>query len=62
MDFVRLDIDKKGNVTTNKIFVEKSIQNELNRNLLIFFTGKQRKNNKILNEQDQSTRKAIKSA
>jgi len=58
--FVRLDIDKKGNVTTNKIFVEKSIQNELNRNLLIFFTGQQRKNNKILNEQDKSTRKSDK--
>ena len=53
-------VDKKGNVTTNKIFVEKSIQNELNRNLLIFFTGQQRKNNKILNEQDQSTRKSDK--
>lgn len=56
--FVRLDIDKKGNVTSTKIQIEKSIQNELNRNLLIFFTGQQRKNNKILNEQDESTRKS----
>ena len=31
--------------------------NELNRNLLIFYTGQQRKNNKILNEQDSSTKK-----
>jgi D-glycero-alpha-D-manno-heptose-7-phosphate kinase len=58
--FVRLDIDKKGNVTTNKIFVEKSIRNDLNRNLLIFYTGQQRKNNKILNEQDKSTKKSDK--
>ena len=30
--------------------------NELNRNLLIFYTGQQRKNNKILKEQDDSTK------
>ena len=30
--------------------------NELNRNLLIFYTGQQRKNNKILSEQDKSTK------
>lgn len=55
--FLRLDIDKQGNVTPTKIQIEKSILNDLNRNLLIFFTGQQRKNNKILNEQDKSTRK-----
>lgn len=55
--FLRLDIDKKGNVTPTKIQIEKSILNDLNRNLLIFFTGQKRKNNKILNEQDKSTRK-----
>tara|TARA_A100001011_G_scaffold70240_1_gene71861 strand:+ start:40307 stop:41296 length:990 start_codon:yes stop_codon:yes gene_type:complete len=55
--FVRLDIDKKGVVTPTKINIEKSIMNELNRNMLIFYTGQQRKNNKILNEQDSSTKK-----
>jgi len=55
--FVRLDIDKKGVVTPTKINLEKSIINEINRNLLIFYTGQQRKNNKILNEQDRSTKK-----
>jgi D-glycero-alpha-D-manno-heptose-7-phosphate kinase len=55
--FVRLDIDKKGVVVATKIKLEKSITNELNRNLLIFYTGQQRKNNKILNEQDSSTKK-----
>ncbi len=55
--FVRLDIDKKGIVTPTKIFLEKSIMNDLNRNLLIFYTGQQRKNNKILKEQDSSTKK-----
>ena len=30
--------------------------NDLNRNLLIFYTGQQRKNNKILKEQDDSTK------
>jgi len=55
--FLRLDIDKKGVVVPTKIKLEKSIMNELNRNLLIFYTGQQRKNNKILNEQDSSTKK-----
>jgi len=55
--FVRLDIDKKGVVKPTKIELEKSIINDLNRNLLIFYTGQQRKNNKILNEQDNSTKK-----
>lgn len=54
--FVRLDIDKKGVVVPSRIKLEKSIMNELNRNLLIFYTGQQRKNNKILNEQDSSTK------
>ncbi len=55
--FVRLDIDKKGVVKPTKIQLEKSIINDLNRNLLIFYTGQQRKNNTILNEQDNSTKK-----
>lgn len=55
--FVRLDIDKEGVVVPTKINLEKSITNELNTNLLIFYTGQQRKNNKILHEQDSSTKK-----
>jgi len=54
--FLRLDIDKNGVVVPTKIKLEKSIMNELNRNLLIFYTGQQRKNNKILSEQDKSTK------
>ena len=54
--FVVLEIDKDGTVKSKKINLEKSIMNELNRNLLIFYTGQQRKNNKILKEQDDSTK------
>ena len=54
--FVVLEIDKDGSVKSKKINLEKSIMNELNRNLLIFYTGQQRKNNKILKEQDDSTK------
>jgi len=54
--FVVLEIDKDGNVKSKKINLEKSIMNELNRNLLIFYTGQQRKNNKILKQQDDSTK------
>ena len=55
--FVVMDIDKNGKVKSKKISIEKSILNDLNRNLLIFFTGQQRKNNKILKSQDDSTKK-----
>ena len=55
--FVVMDIDKNGKVKSKKISIEKSILNDLNRNLLIFFTGQQRKNNKILKAQDDSTKK-----
>ena len=54
--FVVLEIDKDGTVKSKKINLEKSVMNELNRNLLIFYTGQQRKNNKILKEQDESTK------
>ena len=54
--FVVLEIDKDGKVKSKKIKLKKSIMNELNRNLLIFYTGQQRKNNKILKEQDDSTK------
>jgi D-glycero-alpha-D-manno-heptose-7-phosphate kinase len=54
--FVVLEIDKDGNVKSKKINLDKAIMNELNRNLLIFYTGQQRKNNKILKEQDDSTK------
>ena len=55
--FVMLEIDKDGTVKSEKIELDKSIMNELNRNLLIFYTGQQRKNDKILKEQDDSTKK-----
>ena len=55
--FVVMDIDKNGKVKSKKISIENSILNDLNRNLLIFFTGQQRKNNKILKAQDDSTKK-----
>ena len=55
--FVMLEIDKDGTVKSKKIELDKSIMNELNRNLLIFYTGQQRKNDKILKEQDDSTKK-----
>jgi D-glycero-alpha-D-manno-heptose-7-phosphate kinase len=54
--FVTLEIDKDGTVKSEKIELDKSIMNELNRNLLIFYTGQQRKNDKILKEQDDSTK------
>jgi len=54
--FVVLEIDKDGSVKSKKINLDKAIMNELNRNLLIFYTGQQRKNNKILKEQDDSTK------
>ena len=44
--FTVLEIDKDGTVKSKKINLEKSIMNDLNRNLLIFYTGQQRKNNK----------------
>tara|TARA_B000000477_G_scaffold34023_1_gene29025 strand:+ start:1647 stop:2636 length:990 start_codon:yes stop_codon:yes gene_type:complete len=55
--FVVLDIDKKGNVKSRKIRLDETRKNELRKNLLIFYTGQQRKNNKILKEQDNSTKK-----
>ena len=55
--FIVLEIDKNGVVKARKINLDKSRMNELKRNLLIFYTGQQRKNNKILKEQDNSTKK-----
>jgi len=55
--FVVLEIDNNGVVEAKKISLDKSRMNELKSNLLIFYTGQQRKNNKILKEQDNSTKK-----
>jgi len=55
--FVVLKIDNNGVVEAKKISLDQSRMNELKRNLLIFYTGQQRKNNKILKEQDNSTKK-----
>ena len=54
--FVVLEIDNNGVVKAKKINLDQSRMNELKRNLLIFYTGQQRKNNKILKEQDDSTK------
>ena len=54
--FVVLEIDTNGVVEAKKISLDQSIMDELKRNLLIFYTGQQRKNNKILKEQDDSTK------
>ncbi len=54
--FVVLEIDKNGVVESRNINLDKSRKNQLRNNLLIFYTGQQRKNNKILKEQDDSTK------
>tara|TARA_B100000427_G_scaffold48892_2_gene36839 strand:- start:755 stop:1744 length:990 start_codon:yes stop_codon:yes gene_type:complete len=54
--FVVLEIDTNGVVEAKKISLDQSIMDELQKNLLIFYTGQQRKNNKILKEQDDSTK------
>ena len=54
--FVVLEIDTNGVVEAKKISLDQSIMDKLKRNLLIFYTGQQRKNNKILKEQDDSTK------
>jgi len=55
--FVVLEIDTDGIVTSKKINLEQPIINALNKNILIFYSGQQRKNNTILKEQDTSTKK-----
>ena len=54
--FVVLEIDKKGNVNSKHIHLNEGRIKSLKKNLLIFYTGKQRLNKGILEEQDKSTK------
>ena len=55
--FTVLEISKKGNVKVRNIKINQTTANTLNRNLLMFFTGRQRKNDKILGSQNTATKK-----
>ena len=55
--FTVLEISKRGNVKVKKVRIRSSIADELKRNLLMFYTGQQRRNEKILGSQDKATRK-----
>tara|TARA_B110000003_G_scaffold272754_1_gene309236 strand:- start:550 stop:1542 length:993 start_codon:yes stop_codon:yes gene_type:complete len=54
--FVVLEIEKNGNVKSRNIHLSEDRLAALNSNLLIFYTGKQRLNKGILEEQDNSTK------
>jgi D-glycero-alpha-D-manno-heptose-7-phosphate kinase len=51
-----LDIDKDGTVRVRKVNVSYDVADELNRNILIFFTGKTRSADEILQEQEKGAR------
>lgn len=51
-----LEIEKNGNVKVRKANVSMDVADELNRNILIFFTGKTRSADVILSEQSQSVK------
>tara|TARA_B100001057_G_C22816266_1_gene937555 strand:- start:543 stop:1529 length:987 start_codon:yes stop_codon:yes gene_type:complete len=53
--FTVLNIDKKGKVKVRNANIKKSTINELRKNLLIFYTGKTRSNDKIMNDQNKNT-------
>jgi len=55
--FSVLEIDKKGNTSVRSAKIKKSTLDEFRKNLLIFYTGKTRKNSKILSEQNDKTKK-----
>ena len=55
--FTVLEIDKKGNTTVRPAKIKKSTLDEFRKNLLIFYTGKTRKNSKILSEQNDKTKR-----
>ncbi len=58
--FSVLEIAKDGKVLVNKADVSYSTIGELKRNLLMFYTGKQRVNKKILGLQDKATQRSEK--
>src|SRR5581483_4351954 len=49
-----LEIEKNGHVKVRKAGVSLEVADELNRNLLVFFTGKTRSADEILHEQQKS--------
>lgn len=55
-----MEIAQDGQVSVSNANVSLSTLDELKRNLLIFYTGKQRKNKKILSEQDRATKRSDK--
>ena len=59
--FTVMEIGKDGSVDNYHVDMSSSLLNELNRNIMIFYTGKQRINKGILSEQDKSTKDKKKS-
>ena len=55
--FTVLEISKSGNVKVKRVKISRNTANKLNRNLLMFFTGHQRRNDKILGSQNKETKK-----
>ena len=55
--FTVLEIARDGRVTVEKANISYNTIENLKRNLLMFYTGKQRLNKDILGEQDKSTKK-----
>ncbi len=59
--FTVMEIGKDGSVDNYHVDMSSSLLKELNRNIMIFYTGKQRINKGILSEQDKSTKDRKKS-
>ena len=58
--FLILNIGKDGSVQVSNANISNQTLDELKRNLLIFYTGKQRENKTILGEQDTATKRSDK--
>jgi D-glycero-alpha-D-manno-heptose-7-phosphate kinase len=54
--FLVMEIARDGNVVVSNAAISESTLTDLKNNLLIFYTGEQRLNKKILGQQDKSTR------
>lgn len=55
-----LEIEKEGQVRVRQAKLEYAVMDELNRNTLIFYTGKTRSADEILQHQDASVKKEVK--
>mgnify|MGYP001471389504 CR=1 FL=1 len=55
--FTTLEIARDGSVSVNKANINYNTIDDLRRNLIMFYTGKQRTNKKILSEQTKATEK-----